>query len=95
MLALERAAGFDPVVGRLFQALEALKTFAKPRPHQVGKANILIGKPLLKRPDLRSFLSHVNAPLRIYVLYRGTFYMSRGDISAVGYWPVLTPSGLF
>jgi hypothetical protein len=36
MLALERAAVFDPVIGRLFLAFEARQALAEPHAHQVS-----------------------------------------------------------
>ena len=48
MFALERAAFFDPLIGRHFLAFETGEALPEAVTHQVLKAGILIGKPLLK-----------------------------------------------
>src|ERR1700728_547834 len=55
MLANERAASFDPVIGRLFLALEAGQPFAEPNPHKVRKATIVVRETAVKGLKIRTF----------------------------------------
>src|ERR1700733_2322338 len=94
MLALERAASPDPVIGRLFLALEAGKALAKPLAYQVGQAGVLIRKALLELADFGGLGSHDGLPpRRMKSLYQVLFYMCIGYILE---WPLsIPPEGPF